>query len=62
MKLSTKFLKKLIKEEIENFLSEEAELEAEEDQEGESEGGFKFKLDPQAAQAAVNDGFKADKK
>mgnify|MGYP003129551047 FL=1 len=60
MKLSTKFLKKLIKEELENFLSdEENEQEAEEETEKEpAEGGFKFKRDPQAAQAAIKDGFK----
>ena len=57
MQLSTKFLKKLIKEEIENFLSEEDELN---NQEEEEEGGFKFKRDPQAAQAAVEDGFKTN--
>jgi hypothetical protein len=26
------------------------------------EGGFKFKRDPQAAQAAINKGFKIEKK
>ena len=60
MKLSTKFLKKLIKEEIENFLSEEeVELEAEEEP---VEDGFKFKRDPQAAQSAINKGFKIEEK
>ena len=59
MKLSTKFLKNLIKEEIENFLSEE-ENEEEVEEEEPVKGKFKFKRDPQAAQAAVVDGFKAD--
>ena len=57
MQLSTKFLKKLIKEELESFLSEE---ETEETEEETTEGGFKFKRDPKAAQAAVEDGFKTN--
>ena len=61
MQLSTKLLRKLIKEEIENFLSEEAELNDQEEEEESAEGGFKFKRDPQAAQAAVDKGFKAKK-
>ena len=57
MQMSTKLLKKLIKEEIENFLSEE---EPEETEVEPAEGGFKFKRDPQAAQAAIQDGFKTN--
>jgi hypothetical protein len=57
MQLSTKSLKKLIKEEIENFLSEE---ETEETEDEPTLSGFKFKRDPQAAQAAVEDGFKTN--
>jgi hypothetical protein len=56
MKLSTKFLKKLIKEELENVLSDEENEQ--EDEEEPAEGGFKFKRDPQAAQAAIEAGFK----
>ena len=60
MQLSTKFLKKLIKEELESFLSDEEETEEDAEAEESTEGGFKFKRDPNAAQAAVEDGFKTN--
>ena len=40
MQLSTKFLKKLIKEELESFLSEEEETEEDAVEEESTEGGF----------------------